>query len=164
MKKYIFIPSGRELNIGDVLIKYSPTARVIIVTENTLPGLIKEGLVKEVSNITVQDAVKHLAERIGWNINNLDKYLDNLYKISPIAVFSIILREVAIILDERYPDHINKSKEIWTISALNGEIVQVKDLSRVKNFRNFAAFRSLDDAKIAKDIMKEALKDLYGRK
>lgn len=53
-------------------------------------------------------------------------------------------------LDEKYPDHINKSKEVWVISTLDGEIKQIKELHKIKNFRNFAAFRSLDDALTAK--------------
>lgn len=173
MKKYIFVPTGREVNIGDVLIQMekmfgiNTPVRGITITRESLPKLIKEGLIHEVnddSGITVQSAVKHLAKRIGWKVNNLEKYFDNLYKIHPATVFSVILKEVAIMLDEKYPDHINKSKEIWVISILNGEIKQVKELHKIKNFRNFAAFRSLDDALIAKKIMTPALQDLYGRK
>lgn len=175
MSKLILKETGKEVKMGDKLIQYAtiyglpiPVGEVVITKKN-LPDLIKQGVIvnegtdKDI-DFDIQAAMAHLAERIGWNINNLDKYLDNLYKINPAAVLTVLLKEVAIMLDERYPDHINNSKEIWTISALNGEIVQVKDLSRIKNFRNFAAFRNLDDAKIAKKIMKEALKDLYGRK
>ena len=73
------------------------------------------------------------------------------------------MRELAIIMDEKYPDHINKSKEIWSISTLNGEIVRIKCLNKIKNFRNFAAFRTLEDALKAKKIMKRALEDLFNR-
>lgn len=106
----------------------------------------------------------HLAERIGWKPENLDKYLTNLIDIYPAAACSILLREVAIVLDEKYPDHIERSKEIWTISMTDGEIKKVKDLNRIKNFRNFAAFRTLDDARAAKHIMKPFMKQMYGRK
>ena len=73
------------------------------------------------------------------------------------------MRELAIIMDEKYPDHINKSKEIWSISTLSGEIVRIKSLNKIKNFRNFAAFRTLEDALKAKKIMKRALEDLFNR-
>lgn len=141
----------------------------IIVSKKTLPDLIKQGVIvnkgadKDI-DFDIPTVMAHLAERIGWNINNLDKYLDNLYKINPAALFSVLLREVAIMLDEKYPDPINNSKEIWVISTLDGEIKQVKELHKIKNFRNFAAFRSLDDALIAKKIMAPTLQDLYGRK
>ena len=67
-------------------------------------------------------------------------------------------------LDGKNPVHIERSKEIWTISMTDGEIKKVKDLNRIKNFKNFAAFRTLDDAKAAKHIMKPFMKKMYGRK
>lgn len=169
MKKYIFVPTGREANIGDVLVQVermfgvNVPVRTIVITKDSLPKLIKEGLIHEVnddSGITVQSAVKHLAERIGWKVNNLEKYFDNLYKIHPAAVFSVILKEVAIMLDEKYPDHINNSKEVYIISALNGCITKV-DKAHIKNFKNFAAFRSIEDAKIACRIVRDILEEMF---
>lgn len=169
MKKYIFVPTGREANIDDVLVQVermfgvNVPVRTIVITKDSLPELIKEGLIHEVnddSGITVQSAVKHLAKRIGWKVNNLEKYFDNLHKIHPAAVFSVILKEVAIMLDEKYPDHINNSKEIYVISALNGCITKV-DKAHIKNYRNFAAFRSIEDAKIACRIVRDILKEMF---
>lgn len=175
MSKLIFKETGKEVKMGDKLIQVvtmfglSVPVKEIIVSKKTIPDLIKQGVIVEEGadkgiDFDIPAAVVHLAERIGWNSSNLDKYLDNLYKISPAAVFSVLLKEVAIMLDEKYPDHINKSKEVWVISTLDGEIKQIKELHKIKNFRNFAAFRSLDDALTAKKIMTLALQDLYGRK
>lgn len=175
MNKLKLKETGKEVKMGEKLIEVVEMLGIpvsvaqIEVNETTLPDLIKHGIVvaegsDSDTDITIEGAVQHLANRIGWNSNNLDKYLDNLYKISPAAVFSVLLKEVAIMLDERYPDHINKSKEVWIINTLDGGIKQIKDLHKIKNFRNFAAFRSLDDALMAKKIMAPALKDLYGRK
>ena len=160
MKKYIFVPLGREVSIGDMLVE----KRKIFITNENLPELIKKGLIHEIDvpEITIQSAVKHLADRIGWKVNNLEKYFDNLYKIHPVAVFSVILKEVAIMLDDKYPDHINKCKEVWVIGTANGEIVNLTETPKIKNFRNFAAFRSFEDALEAKKIMATALRDLYG--
>lgn len=175
MSKLILKETGKEVKMGDKLIQVVTMFGLpipvgeIVISKKTLPDLIEQGVIvnkgtdKDI-DFDIPAAMTHLAERIGWNINNLDKYLDNLYKINPAAVFSIILKEVAIMLDEKYHDHINNSKEIWVINPLNGEIKQVKELHKIKNFRNFAAFRSLDDALIAKKIMAPALQDLYGRK
>lgn len=175
MSKLILKETGKEVKMGDRLIQVATMFGIsipvgeITVTKKTLPGLIKQGVIVEEGadkgvDFDIPAAVVHLAERIGWNSSNLDKYLDNLYRISPAAVFSVLLKEVAIMLDEKYPDHINKSKEVWVISTLDGEIKQIKELHKIKNFRNFAAFRSLDDALTAKKIMTPALQDLYGRK
>ena len=93
------------------------------------------------------------------------KYLDNLTKINPTSVFQILLREVAIVLDEKYPDHIEKSKEIWVISNVNGKITKASDEARknIPNFRNFAAFRTLDDARAARHILKMPMKNLFSK-
>lgn len=175
MSKLILKRTGKPVEKGEKLVKVVEVFGLpipvdeIVLDDKTIPDLIKQDVIVEEGidkgvDFDIPAAMVHLAERIGWNSNNLDKYLTNLYKISPATVFSILLKEVAIMLDERYPDHINKSKEVWVISTLNGEIKQVKELHKIKNFRNFAAFRSLDDALIAKKIMAPALQDLYGRK
>lgn len=175
MSKLILKRTGKSVEKGEKLVKVVEVFGLpipvdeIVLDGKTLHDLIKQGVIVEEGtdkgvDFDIPAAMIHLAKRIGWSSNNLDKYLDSLYKINPAAVFSVLLKEVAIMLDERYPDHINKSKEIWVISTLDGEIKQVKELHKIKNFRNFAAFRSLDDALIAKKIMAPALQDLYGRK
>lgn len=162
---------GERVKEGEKIAQYAKTPfgnvifDIIKLDETTIPKLIEKGVLKEtVSQPTptnIEHCINHLAERIKWNKQNLLKYLDNLYKIYPVAVFSIILREVAIIIDEHYPNHIENSKEIWCISTLDGEIKKVKDVTKIKNFRNFAAFRTLEDAKIAKEVMKDAISDLF---
>ena len=174
MNKLKLKQTGKEVKMGDKLIKVVelfgipvPVAR-LEVNETTLPDLIKQGIiVAEGSDsdidITIEDAVQHLANRIGWNIENLGKYFNNLYKISPAAVFEIVLKELAILLDEKYPGHISNSKEIWTINKASGEIQEIKNLSKIKSFQHFAAFRSLEDALVAKRVISPILEDLYGK-
>ena len=172
MNKLKLKETGKEVKMGEKLIKVVELFGVPIsvtqieINETTLPDLIKHGIiVAEGSDsdidITIEGAVQHLANRIGWNKENLEKYFNNLYKISPAAVFEIVLKEVAILLDERYPDHISNSKEIWVINKVNGEIQKLKDLSKIKSFQHFAAFRSLEDAKIACRITRDILKEMF---
>lgn len=174
MNKLKLKQTGKEVKMGEKLIKVVELFGIpvsvaeIDVNETTLPDLIKQGIVVAEGSdsdidITIEGAVQHLANRIGWNKENLEKYFNNLYKISPAAVFEIVLKEVAILLDEKYPDHISNSKEIWVINKVNGEIQKLKDLSKIKSFQHFAAFRSLEDALVAKRVMAPALKDLYGK-
>lgn len=174
MKKLRFKKSGREAKMGEKLIRCIELfgmpipVEEIEVNKTTIPILIKEGiLVEEGSDtdidITMEGAVLHLANRIGWDKENLEKYLRNLHKISPTAIFEIILKELAIMLDEKYQGHISNSKEIWVINKINGEAQKLEDKSKIKNYRHFAAFRNLEDALIAKKIMAPALEDLYGK-
>lgn len=173
MKKLIFVKTGKEVEMGNTFAFGMNSAYgfmpfyTVVVCEESIPFLIKEGIIKEVENEEIPTEpyfyIKHLADRIHWNIENLRKYLSNLYTIYPAAVFSIMLREVAIVLDEKYDNHIENSKEIYVIRPLNGEISKVKDLNKIKNFKNFAAFRTLDDALAAKHILKDPLKQLFKR-
>ena len=172
MNKLKLKETGKEVKMGEKLIKVVelfgipvPVAQVEI-NKTTLPDLIKHGIiVAEGSDsdidITIEGAIQHLANRIGWNKENLERYFNNLYKISPAAVFEIVLKEVAILLDEKYPNHISNSKEIWVINKVNGEIQKLKDMSKIKSFQHFAAFRSLEDAKIACRITKDILKEMF---
>ena len=172
MNKLKLKKTGKEVKMGDRLIKVVnlcgipiPIAQVEI-NKTTLPDLIKHGIiVAEGSDsdidITIEGAIQHLANRIGWNKENLERYFNNLYKISPAAAFEIVLKEVAILLDEKYPDHINNSNEIWVINKVNGEIQKLKDMSKIKSFQHFAAFRSLEDAKTACRITRDILKEMF---
>ena len=172
MNKLKLKKTGKEVKMGEQLIKVVnlcgipiPIAQIEI-NETTLPDLIKHGIiVAEGSDsdidITIEGAIQHLANRIGWNKENLEKYFNNLYKISPAAVFEIVLKEVATLLDKKYPNHISNSKEIWVINKVNGEIQKLKDMSKIKSFQHFAAFRSLEDAKIACRITRDLLKEMF---
>ena len=101
-----------------------------------------------------------LAERFNWKPAKMDNYLETLYNMYPILSFSLLLREIAIDLDKKYQDHISSCDEVFTISPLNGKITKVFSAT-VKNFRNFAAFRNIEDAKIACKILKPFLKEMY---
>lgn len=173
MNKLKLKQTGKEVKMGDMLVKVEKLFGISIpvewyeITENSLPDLIEQGIIVTEDSgsnidITMESAVQHLANRIGWGKENVEKYFRNLYKISPTAVFEILLKEVAILLDEKYPDYISNSKEIWVINKINGEVQKLKDSSKIKSFKHFAAFRNLEDALIAKKVMAPALEDLYG--
>ena len=173
MKKLIFVKTGKEVEMGNTFAFGMDSAYgfmpfyTVVVREESIPFLIEEGVIKEVEDEgTLVDPnlyLEHLAGRVHWNVDNLRKYLGNLYTIYPAAVFSIMLREVAIVLDGKYDNHIKDSEEIYVISYLNGGISKVKDLNKIRNFKNFAAFRTLDDALAAKHILREFMKQLFKR-
>lgn len=175
MKKLIFVGTGKEVKIGDKLSfgRYINDSFIpfytVIISEQSITFLIEEGVIKEVetneegTHVDPYFYIEHLAKRIHWNKDKLQKYLANLYTIYPVAVLSIMLREIAIVMDEKYKNHIENSKEIYVISTLSGEITKVKNLDRIKNFKNFAAFRTLNDALAAKHILKDPMKQMFKR-
>lgn len=102
----------------------------------------------------------NLADKKGWEPKKMAKYIEALTKFNPASAASILLKEIAIDFDDDYEGHIEDSEEIWTISMLNGKVEQV-DKSKVKNYRNFPAFRSKEDAKIAHEILSKRLRKMF---
>lgn len=115
--------------------------------------------------MSVGHYITTLAEKMGWKPKKMAGFLENLWNINPSAAFSVLLREVAIELDKKYEDHIDKCKELFIISTMDGRIHKTPR-AHIKNFRNFAAFRTEEDAKLACKILREDLKDMFksGRK
>lgn len=76
--------------------------------------------------------------------------------------FQAMLRSAAVILDRQYPDHINEAKvdKYYTIDMSNGRVCEVPK-GKVKNFRHFAAFRSLEDIKKATKALRPFMRHLW---
>lgn len=167
-KKYVFAGRGDKY-LGALVCKSGDIFFFDCINEHVITKLLSEGFIKEVKeetvsyekpvspsvdDITFEIIAMSIAKRLKWKVDNVFKYLDNLAYINEGAVLAILLREVAVTLDRQYPDHIENSEKIYTIDMAKGEIVEVKDIHKIKNFRNFAAFRNIQDAVIAKKILK----------
>lgn len=185
MEKF-YLKDGKEVQIGDTLTKVIKTkhplfgegtmVKSVVVTEAAIPQLLKAGIIFKKSiekvdkeaeehkigekQLSLDYYIEKLAKRLGWKVEKVYNYLNTIDSIYPIAAFSIILREVAIELDKKYEDHIEKSPKIYVISLLDGRITEVNKAC-IKNYRNFAAFRSVKDAKTACSIVREILKELF---
>lgn len=187
MKK-IYLTNGKEVQIGDTLTKVSKVkdplfgkgivAQHVVVTKDILPKLIEAGIVtttkpgivttakpaKSVVKIGVpmelEYYIQKIAKKLGWKVEKVYNYLNSVDTILPVAAFSMVLREIAIELDKKYKDHIEKSPEIYVISMLDGRITKANK-SHIKNYRNFAAFRSANDARIACSIVRDILKEMF---
>lgn len=140
--------------------------------------VIKEHLPKEIvevletlnvyaQNTQSQDPIKDLkyyinkiAEKKSWSLERAWGWLCGIKRISPIAAFNIIAREIAVDLDNKYDDHIEKSERIYAISPLDGRVHQICK-GHIKNYRNFAAFRNIEDAKYACAILRDLLKEMF---
>lgn len=181
MKKF-YLKNGKEVQVGDTIprvikAKHPLLGEVtmvenVVVTEAALPKLIERGIITTSlgsdfdvdkvlkpaeSHMNLHYYVEKLAKKLNWKVEKMYNYLNTIDSVYPVAAFSMILREVAIELDKKYEDHIEKSPEIYVISMLNGKITK----AHIKNYRNFAAFRSVEDAKTACSIVREILKELF---
>lgn len=176
----IYLTNGKEVQIGDTLVKVSEVVdpffgegtvvQHIVVTKDILPKLLEAGIVtttkpaKSVVETKVpmelEYYIQKIADKLGWKVEKVYNYLNSVDAILPAAAFSMVLREIAIELDKKYEDHIEKSPEIYVISMLDGRITKVNK-AHIKNYRNFAAFRSVSDAKIACPIVRDVLKEMF---
>ena len=173
----IYLTNGKEVQIGDILTKVSDSffgkgtmGQSIVVTKDIIPALLESGIVTTIKPaksvvgtevpMELEYCIQKIADKLGWKVEKAYNYLNSVDAILPAAAFSMVLREVAIELDKKYEDHIEKSPEIYVISMLDGRITKANK-AHIKNYRNFAAFRSVSDAKIACRITKDILKEMF---
>lgn len=157
--------TGREVKVGDVLTitLESPIGEVsadIVVTTEVLKKLVdsKFAYKQPSKTLSFPHLVEHLAKRIGWKYNNVEKYLDGLYEMCPRAVFNTLLLESALILDEKYEDHISKSDKFFILAHnKDGNMIVAGFPTFVKTI---PMFRNVDDATTALNAMKELLPEV----
>lgn len=167
-EKFYLERTREEVTYGDSIRGFTKEGdisvyTVITLTEKTVPELLKAGIIKAKPELTLDDVLKRISQRTGWEIKKLERVLNGVMELMPMAAFNILVRELAVILDEQYPDHINNCKKLYVISTLDGRIHEVCR-AYIKNFRNFAAFRTIEDAKIACKILRPFLKDMFSGK
>jgi hypothetical protein len=80
--------------------------------------------------------------------------------VHPSAAVQMVLKEIALMLDEKYPGYIGKSEEMYVISMGDGNIYPINK-DNIKNFRNIAVFRTVEDAEFAKNILGDKLTHLF---
>ena len=183
MKKF-YLKNGKEVQVGDTITKVIKTKHPllgevtmvenVVVTEAALPKLIEKGIITTSlgsdfdvdkvkpaeSHMNLHYYVEKLAKKLNWKVEKMYNYLNTIDSVYPAAAFSMVLREIAIELDKKYEDHIENSPEIYAISMLDGRITKANK-AHIKNYRNFAAFRTIEDAKTACSIVREILKELF---
>lgn len=113
---------------------------------------------EELSNKVLKRIAKKLSN---GDIDELKKLNDLLIKYYPSVIFSLYLKEIAIELDKRYEDHISKCETIYVFNYTSGNIIEVNNTGELTNFKNFAAFRNIDDIDYALTILESLYKIMY---
>lgn len=101
-----------------------------------------------------------IADKYHMSLEVAKVWLQGVHIVSPIAAFNILARQIAIELDKKYEDHIENSEKIYIISNLDGRIHEVCK-AHIKNYRNFAAFRTIEDARFACTLLRDTLKGMF---
>lgn len=173
METKFYLKNGKEVKVGDSITHCEDimhpvlgkihSESIFIVNEKSIPLLIRMGIIvapgvkaPDKADYYIHSALK----RLGWGKPLSFLQLQTVY---PAAAFSILLREIAIELDKKYEDHIENSPEIFVVSPLDGRI-SIANKAHIKNYRNFAAFRSVADAKFACKVLRSYLKDMYAKR
>ena len=100
------------------------------------------------------------SEKSNLSEETIKETLSNLQNVYPSAVLSVVLRQLAEILDEKYEDHISNSETLYVVSKVNGKIEAI-DSNLIKNYKHFAAFRTMEDAKKACKWLKKQFREMY---
>lgn len=177
MEKFILNQSGKEIKVGDIIVKECSSdgeylCHKFVVDKLLLTYLVSIGAVRVVEVDSKKDTatdsipmkidyyISKVAKKLGWKDEDTRNILISMDITYPSVVLSLLLKEIAIELDMKYPDHISNSPKIYSVSLCNGKITEVNK-AIIKNYRNFAAFRSIEDAKVACSIVREILKELF---
>lgn len=173
MMKFIVANSGKEINLGDKILIVGAVntpvgmikaQKIVTVTKELMSKLIKDGKVNVVeekdTNKIWSNAIESLSKKTNWKEEKLLNILTTLHLANPWAATQMVLREIAIELDKKYDDHINKSEKIYAISPQDGRIHEINKKT-VKNYKAFPAFRNIEDAKIACSLIREHLKSIF---
>lgn len=176
--KRIFLKNGTEVHVGDVISKTKTVnhpifgkitvMKTITVSESNIPELISKKILYYSNSKTFSSNVPTdinyyiglIAKRLEWKEAKTINYINNISRIYPAAAYSIILREVAKEIDKGYKDHISTRPSIYIISIMDGEIKKVNK-ENIKTYKTFSAFRTLEDAKLAKEITSNLLNKLF---
>lgn len=139
------------------------------VSYNTTQELM-EALVKEFSKeINKEDIpsidffIERLSNKFDYNVPQMQNLISTLCSIYLPSAISLLMREIALYYDSKYKDCITDSKDIFAVSMTDGRIHQLNKAG-IKNYKNFAAFRTLEDAKCACKILREPLKAMFNAK
>lgn len=170
-EKFYLTTTGEEVHIGDTIkgtIKRdnSITKLIVTLTEDLIPMLTELGVLitpEKEQPITIpseEDVIKETSNILKLSYNDTKDLLDKLAVNMPAVKCSIMLKSLAIILDRKYKDHISKSDRIFGVSIINGKIGELPK-EEIRNYRNFAAFRTIEDARIACKVLRKQFKEMF---
>lgn len=172
MKKYK-LKNGKEVKFGDTIsLKMSIGGHICLyesykVTRENIGELVKKGCIVETDDeskkgLTLIKVISHISHRTGMSVITVHNLINDLYEASPHALFTMLLRESADILNSRYSDPVSSCGHIWIINRIDGRPMRI-GASRINDFRGFSAFRSEDDAMEAVKVTGDLWDKLYGK-
>lgn len=154
MKKYHFINSNESFEIGDHITLSA------LADENLVAQLLEAGAIEEEWKLSMEDIVEHLDNRINCDVH---MFLENLEKVNKKALFILLLKEAALVLDNEYDGHIKYADELWGVSLVTYTPFLMANNPKIilnTDFTKMAAFRCKKDAEDAVEVLKPLIDKL----
>ena len=166
--KKVFILTGKNLEEAFNSLSNVNAENIFDIFKSLIESIksdkeVKENVDKKEDKVTIYPKlyyIKNLAIKRGCTVPQMVDFFRELWDIYPAAALNLLLREIAVEFDKKYKDHINDSEKIFAISILDGRIHEVVK-KHIKNYRNFAAFRTLEDARIACKTLQKELRFMF---
>ena len=158
---------GNEKRMGDIVTyaeNYSKKGTIIrhriicTLTPATLPLLKDIGAIKE-SKATDKELTDYFGLVCKQHKISPD-VLKKLFSISPSTTLSLLLRTIAVDMDNQYEGDISKCETVYLFDKLTGKPFEFP-VKQAKNLRNVAAFRSKEDIEQALKICAPIVKKMY---
>lgn len=113
-------------------------------------------------SLSVKYYVAKLARKMNLKFEVCEAMLGNIASYSPITAISLLAKQISLELDQHYDGHIRDAEHIFVLSTVDGTITEIPAKARVEtNYRNFAAFRSLEDANLAYSILSNLYNEAF---
>lgn len=109
---------------------------------------------------SIEYYVAKLAKKLNAPFDACEAMLSIIANYSPFSVMTLLAKQISLELDHKYDGHIRDAEHVFALSSVDGTIGEVSAKVRANsNYKNFAAFRSVEDAKLAYSI----LESLYSK-
>lgn len=96
--------------------------------------------------------IKRLMKKTETDYIHFKDMIDRLSEAYPACIWSLFLREMALMIDETYPKNIRTCEDVWFVSITDKHIHSCETW-RIKEWDSFAGFRTYDDAVFAVDCL-----------
>ena len=166
MRTFELKGSKERVKIGDYIYKKNNNSMVTIikVTRDNIDDLINQGIIieKKPINLSYEALKRAISDRTKIPLEVVDGVLSSVNIINSSTLCSLLLKEIAIILNRQYNSDIRGCEYLYIISKLDGSIKKLPTKNiNVHCFNNIAVFRTKEEAEIAIKVVREIFNEYF---
>lgn len=178
MEQFIETNSGRPVNIGDYVSLHFEKKTLFgvikgvekyIVTHSTIPLLLQRGFIKKAGTGTISTDVSYYVQKLAIKMDlalpAMCEWLEEMNNNYPQVVLQLLLKQVADELIEKSGKRITQHNGYYYyISMMDGKVSRLERLPDNITFADYVSlFKREEEANLAKQILKDQFKFMYGR-